>query len=351
MARDWHIRFFLTPRCNFACTYCNPEGKYEKTPELSTQQCKRFLTAARNSNIKSVHWTGGEPLIRSDILELVAYAKQIGFEHQVMTTNGALLGRKAEQLFKNGLSRVNLSIDTLDRQRFKEITQRDALPDVLDGLNQVLGLSAQTTKLNTVVTQSNLSDAMSVVRYATGLLDNKNRDILVKLICINPNNPTMLSEDGIRYYEDQVISDKQLMDELSAIGQLEPIGADDVVGDNPNCKNYLLDSKLKISILSMPSWDHPCGGERCKKLRITPYGQLTTCLNIPPIDARDLDEQTITLLMNELKERKHQMDKSGTLRKHYSADIGSVRFGKISEPIDYAFFQDINMRQNVLNLK
>ena len=178
MAKDWHIRFFVTPKCNFACKYCNPESRFIKTPELSTEECKKYLRAAIKSGIKSIHWTGGEPLIRSDLLELISYSKKIGFKHQVITTNGYLLEKYASKLFEEGLSRINLSLDTLDEQKFKEITGRDCLKQVLSGLEEVLKLSKFPTKLNVVVTKSNLEDAIDIVKFALGRDKN---NILIKL--------------------------------------------------------------------------------------------------------------------------------------------------------------------------
>ena len=95
----------------------------------------------------------------------------------------------------------------------------------------------------------------------------------------------------------------------------------------------------------MPSWDHPCGGSDCKKLRISPFGELAPCINLDLVDCRSLNEDDLAKKMLELKEKKMKLDVSGIPRKHYSPDIGKVRFGEVSSPINYSFFQNINKRR------
>lgn len=340
--RAWHIRFFITPRCNFRCKYCNPVQNYSKIPELTTKDCKKYLRAAINSGINSIHWTGGEPLIRTDLLELVSYSKKIGFKNQVITTNGFLLSKYIRNLFNNGLSRVNLSIDTLDPVLFKDITGKNGLKIVLDGLMNTLKYSKLPTKLNVVVMKDTLQSSLKIIEFALGLVEKKNYDLIVKLICINPNNPAMLTSEGIDYYENNIISDELLISELKKIYSLTPLDFFSVIGDNPNCNHYVLNDKIKISLLSMPSWNHPCAEARCKKLRITPFGELTNCLNSKLTNCRYLDENEISIEMENLIKEKIKLDNSNCKRNHYSPNIGAVRFGRISEPIDFSFFQKIN---------
>jgi cyclic pyranopterin phosphate synthase len=171
-----NLRVSLTPKCNLACMYCHREG--EKTPEgpLSAAEIAEVLRVAAGFGIRSVKFTGGEPMLRTDLIEIVR-SVPAGMESSI-TTNGTLLAGLAADLKQAGLRRVNVSLDSLDPATYKKITGTDRLSDVLEGIDAALGTGLTPIKLNMVVLKGindhEIDDFLSYVRG--------NRDLVLQLI-------------------------------------------------------------------------------------------------------------------------------------------------------------------------
>lgn len=166
-----YLRISVTDRCNLRCTYCMPEQGIELIKHsdiLSFEEIATFVRFAVSRGINKVRITGGEPLVRKDICELVKMLSVIpGIKDLSMTTNGILLAKYADDLKKAGLLRVNVSLDTLDPVRFREITRTGDLSDVLQGIAAAKNAGLNPVKLNCVINKSRLeADALSVARYA-----------------------------------------------------------------------------------------------------------------------------------------------------------------------------------------
>jgi len=150
------VRVSLTDRCNFDCVYCHNEGLGDtrgpmapRDHEMSTDDVVRFLEVAREFDVDSVKFTGGEPLLREDVEEIVRRTPD-GMEVS-MTTNGTMLPGRAEDLADAGLERVNVSQDAVDEEVFKEVTQAGAYDAVLEGVDAALSAGLAPVKLNMVV--------------------------------------------------------------------------------------------------------------------------------------------------------------------------------------------------------
>jgi cyclic pyranopterin phosphate synthase len=150
------VRVSLTDRCNFDCVYCHNEGLGDtrgplaaREHEMSTDDVVRFLEVAREFDVDSVKFTGGEPLLREDVEEIVRRTPD-GMEVS-MTTNGTMLPDRAESLVDAGLERVNVSQDALDRETFAQVTQAGAYDAVLEGVEAALDAGLAPVKLNMVV--------------------------------------------------------------------------------------------------------------------------------------------------------------------------------------------------------
>lgn len=166
-----YLRISVTDRCNLRCTYCMPEEGIPLLQHkniLSFEEIVSFVRVVVSNGITKVRITGGEPLVRKDIVNLVEMLSRIpGIEDLSMTTNGILLQKYAEQLKKAGLMRVNISLDTLDPQRFREITRIGELKDVLLGITAAQKAGFNPIKLNCVVKKSRLEpDAIQVAKFA-----------------------------------------------------------------------------------------------------------------------------------------------------------------------------------------
>lgn len=332
----WHLRFFLTPKCNFACVYCNPNRVHENKKELSTNQAKNILQAAYNAEIKKVHWTGGEPTIRTDFLELMKFAKEIGFEEQIITTNGWDLHRIIDEAVDNGLTRVNISFDTLSEDRFKKLTGMMCFEDVKKSIEKSAEKVPGYVKINVVTMGETLKELPEMINYVKFLGTDK---VILKLICFNPNNPAQLEQKGEELYGNSNVSFKRIYDELLKSDELEYIDNIDF-GDNPNCEYYKLKNLgVIVGIIAEPSWNYRCGGAECRKLRITPFGEVANCIqdNLQNIADFSVEEQTGIFL--EKMKRKEIDDFSGIYRRHYRPQLGEMRFGKISEPKELEEFE------------
>ncbi|HET7322993.1 MAG TPA: GTP 3',8-cyclase MoaA [Halococcus sp.] len=164
------VRVSLTDRCNFDCVYCHNEGLGDtrgpmdpQDEEMSTDDVARFLEVAREFDVEKVKFTGGEPMLREDLEEII---RRTPDEMEVsLTTNGTFLPGRAEDLKEAGLDRVNVSQDALDREAFAEITKAGAYDRVLEGVEAALGAGLDPVKLNMVVFEGTIEFIPEMVEH------------------------------------------------------------------------------------------------------------------------------------------------------------------------------------------
>jgi len=152
--RHHDLRVSVTDRCNLRCSYCMPEDPvwYDREELLSYEELLRIVRVAARRGVRRVRITGGEPLVRRDLPDFVAMLAGVeGLEDLSLTTNGILLARHADALVRAGLRRINVSLDTLDANRFFELTRRRALDRVLEGLRAATAAGLAPVKINTVM--------------------------------------------------------------------------------------------------------------------------------------------------------------------------------------------------------
>src|SRR6056297_2511777 len=149
-----YLRISITDRCNLRCRYCMPaEGVENKAHQdiLSYEEILKIVKIGIKLGIKKVRITGGEPLVRLGVEDLISSLKKLDLEDISMTSNAVLLSKKAEILKRAGLERINISLDTLNSEKFKEISRKDNLPEVLKGISSALKAGLDPVKLNVVV--------------------------------------------------------------------------------------------------------------------------------------------------------------------------------------------------------
>lgn len=148
-----NLRISVTDRCNIRCFYCMPDGPIAFGPRdeiLSFEEIERFVRISADLGVSELRITGGEPLLRKDLPLLVQRLADVpGIRDMGLTTNGVLLERAAEPLWRAGLRRINIHLDTLDRERFREITRRDDFDRVMAGIHECLRLGYRI-KVNAV---------------------------------------------------------------------------------------------------------------------------------------------------------------------------------------------------------
>ena len=171
-----NIRVSLTPKCNLSCIYCHKEGEESPKEQLSGEEIAEILRVAAKFEIRSVKFTGGEPLLRPDLPEIVR-SVPAGMESS-LTTNGTLLAGLAFPLKEAGLRRVNVSLDSLNPETYKKITGIDRLSDVLAGITAAIEAGLTPVKLNMVVLEGiNDAEIDDFLEYVRG-----NRNLVLQLI-------------------------------------------------------------------------------------------------------------------------------------------------------------------------
>src|SRR5215472_12504434 len=153
-----NLRISVTDRCNIRCFYCMPEEnvKFEAREQILTfEEIERFVRVAVGLGVRKLRITGGEPLVRKDLATLIRKLSAIpGVEDLALTTNGVLLAAQAQQLYDAGLRRINIHLDTLDRERFYKITRRDQLDKVIEGIEACRRIGYGPIKINAVAVRN-----------------------------------------------------------------------------------------------------------------------------------------------------------------------------------------------------
>lgn len=164
-----NLRISVTDRCNLRCVYCMPEDVtfMDRAELLTFEEITHFVRVAVPLGIDKIRLTGGEPLMRRDLHKLVRMLAPIpGIRDIGLTTNGLLLARQAQELFDAGLRRLNISLDTLDPARFRELTRRDGIDDVLAGLESARAAGFAKIKVNAVAIRGFIEDdAIPLARF------------------------------------------------------------------------------------------------------------------------------------------------------------------------------------------
>ena len=262
-----YLRVSVTDRCNLRCVYCMPsEGISLRRHDeiLRYEEIERVVRAAASLGISKVRLTGGEPLARLGMVDLVAMLARIpGIDDLAMTTNGTLLARYADKLKAAGLKRVNVSLDTLRPERFRRITRLGELSDVLEGIAAAKGASLVPVKINTVVVRGLNDDEVVDFARLTYAPDWHVRFIEVMPLGDNADwaGNGYVPMAGVR---------ERIEKEL---GGLIPAMLRD--GSGPARYYRLPNAQGTIGFIT-PISEHFC--YRCNRLRLTADGQLRPCL-------------------------------------------------------------------------
>jgi cyclic pyranopterin phosphate synthase len=257
------LRISVTDRCNFRCTYCMPEEGMAWLPRSEVLTFEEVERVARllveRHGIRSIRLTGGEPTVRAHLPVLVGKLAALPID-LALTTNGATLRQQAAALAEAGLRRVNVSLDTLQRDRFVELTRRDELHQVLEGIDAALAAGLTPVKLNVVVLAGvNDDEVVDLARYG------RDHGVSVRFIEYMP-----LDADG-SWERSQVVSQADILARIGAVFPLEPVGR----SNEPAGRFRYLDGIGEVGVI--PSVTEPfC--DRCDRIRLTADGQLRSCL-------------------------------------------------------------------------
>jgi len=263
-----YIRLSISDVCNFKCGYCLPNGyqvdKNDRTKFLHLNEIKRLAKCFSELGVKKIRVTGGEPTVRKDFFDIIKVLKfESGIQNVSITTNGYKLDKKAEQLVNSGLTGINISIDSLDREIFKDITGHDRLPEILHGIENLQNIGFVNIKINAVLLNGINSSIKDFNNWARYIEKNKVDFRYIEL---------MRTGDNLDYFNKYHVSSKIFKEYLKENKWIyQTFGKD--AGPSLNYINPKY--KGKFGIIAPYSKDF-C--KSCNRLRITSRGDLRLCL-------------------------------------------------------------------------
>ena len=258
------LRISVTDRCNFRCTYCMPEEGMQWMPRseiLTFEEIERLARiCVQHYGFDGIRLTGGEPTIRAHIATLVAKLAALGVD-VAMTTNGATLRNCAHDLREAGLRRINISLDTLDREKFATMTRRDELDNVLLGIEAAKSAGFDPVKINVVVERGmNDDEIIDLARFG------RDEDVEVRFIEFMPLDASDEWQRG------KVVGQDEIVAQLAEVWPLELVPAR---GAAPADRWRYLDGAGTVGVI--PTVTKPFCGD-CDRVRLTADGQFRTCL-------------------------------------------------------------------------
>lgn len=257
----YSLRISITNRCNVKCFYCHHDGIISQDYEMSPSEIEKIARVAKKIGIKKIRLSGGEPLIRKDITEIVNRIAKLGFQDVSLTTNGTLLGDYAQELKDNGINRVNVSLDTLDYDTYRFITKKDYLDLAKDGIKKAVSVGLFPVKVNMVVMKGiNHHEIWDMFNFC-----KENEAILQLIELLKTENCP--DEDFIDdYYYDM----SELENKLAIMSSR--VKTRRFMQDRK--KYFVEDGEIEI----VKPMDNTKFCENCTRIRVTPDGKLKPCL-------------------------------------------------------------------------
>ena len=260
------LRISVTDRCNFRCSYCMPLDEYEwlhKKEILTFEEISRLASLFVGLGVEKIRLTGGEPLVRQNLDKLVAKLSSIGgVKDLCLTTNGALLAEKVAALKASGLKRVNISVDSLNPEKFRKMTKRGELSKVLEGIFAAKQHGLHPIKLNAVIEKGlNEDDILSLVEFSRA---NGFALRFIEYMDVGNSND---------WTSGKLVSKKEIIEKIKARYPLKEVGR--AGGSAPSVDYEFIDGLGDVGVIA--SVTEPfCSS--CTRVRLTADGKIVTCL-------------------------------------------------------------------------
>lgn len=255
------LRLSITNRCNINCLYCHHDGMMPSNNEMTSDEIFQILKIAKTLGVEKIRFSGGEPLIRKDIVEIIEKTASLNFKDISITTNGILLAKYAEDLFNAGLTRVNVSFDTLDSETYKKITTKNYLKEAKKGVLKAVEVGLNPVKLNMVVMKNiNDNEVMEMFEFA------KDNGLVLQLIELMKSENCDDNAFSEEYHFDVSLIEKKLA-KLAKKVRTRKFMQD-------RKKYFIDDGEIEV----VRPMDNTKFCENCTRLRITPEGKIKPCL-------------------------------------------------------------------------
>lgn len=300
------LRVSVTDRCNFRCVYCrsaDPEKHMPSGDLLEWGEYERLIRILVGMGIRKVRITGGEPLVRPGVEDFIARLKPMGVQDLSMTTNGYLLSERCERLVAAGMDRINISLDSLDREKFERITRTKTFDQVIAGIDAAQASRLRPVKVNAVLVRGiNDDEVEAFAQFA------RERDLTMRFIEFMP-----LDADR-SWTRDMVVTGAEVHRRISAVWPLVSV----VHERSETARKYrFADGPGEIGLISPVSQPF-CG--HCSRIRMTADGKLRTCLFSKEdhdlrhllrgrATDREIGDEIIAIVAN--KEKGHQINDPG----------------------------------------
>lgn len=255
------LRITLTNRCNVNCLYCHHDGMVKSKDEMTADELYTICKIAKKIGVRKIRLSGGEPLLKKDIVEIVDKIASLGFKDISMTTNGILLEKYAQDLKDAGLDRVNVSLDTLNRETFEFITKKDYLEDAKKGILKAVEVGLYPVKINMVIMKDiNQNEIDDMFEFC------KENDIVLQLIELIESENCDDDKFSVDYHYKLDDIEKELADIADDVREREFM---------QGRKKYYIDGG-EIEVVKPVDNAKFCA--KCSRLRITPDGKIKPCL-------------------------------------------------------------------------
>ncbi|MEE3489600.1 MAG: GTP 3',8-cyclase MoaA [Methanobrevibacter sp.] len=255
------LRITLTNRCNVNCLYCHHDGMVKSSEEMTADELYTICKIAKKIGVRKIRLSGGEPLLKKDIVEIVEKIASLDFKDISMTTNGILLEKYAQDLKDAGLDRVNVSLDTLDRETFEFITKKDYLEDAKRGILKAVEVGLYPVKINMVIMKDiNQNEIDDMFKFC------KENDIVLQLIELIESENCEDDKFSADYHYNLDDIEKELADIADDVREREFM---------QGRKKYYIDGG-EIEVVKPVDNAKFCA--KCSRLRITPDGKIKPCL-------------------------------------------------------------------------
>ena len=255
------LRITLTNRCNVNCVYCHHDGMLSSKKEMTADELYTICKIAKRLGVKKIRLSGGEPLIRKDIVEVVEKIASLDFKDISMTTNGTMLGKYAQGLKDAGLDRVNVSLDTLNRETYEFITKKDYLESAKEGILKAVEVGMYPVKINMVIMKDINQNEIKDMFYFC-----KENNIVLQLIELIESENCDDDKFSADYHYKLDMIEERLADMADEVHERKFM---------QGRKKYYIDGG-EIEVVKPMDNTKFCAN--CSRLRITPDGKIKPCL-------------------------------------------------------------------------